>query len=233
MANNFANPACDYWGLLGYQRGGVVLNLQHRQHGMSLVELAIGLVIIGSLLALAAPSYTAWIQNTKIRTTAEAILNGLQLARTEAVRRNAQIRFNLTDTLTATCVVSANGTNWIVSFDDPSGLCANGLLNEAQDAGDSAVSPAPRMIQVRPSSEGSTGVAVAADQSSIMFNGLGRVIPVPGAAININVSNPAAGTCATIGGGGGPVRCMRVAVSAGGQIRLCDPARANTDPVGC
>lgn len=200
---------------------------------MSLVELVVGLVIIGALLALAMPSYTAWIQNTKIRTTAEAILNGLQLARTEAVRRNTRISFYLTDTLTATCVASANGTNWVVSFDDPTGLCANSLLNEALDAGDSAVSPAPRMIQVRPSSEGSTGVTVLADQASIVFNGLGRVIPVPGAPININISNPTAGACATIGGGGGPVRCMRVSVSAGGQIRLCDPARSNTDPVGC
>lgn len=233
MANNVANAPRDNRRVLGNQSGGLVLSLKHPQHGMSLVELAIGLVIIGSLLALAAPSYTAWIHNTKIRTTAEAILNGLQLARTEAVRRNAQIRFNLTDTLTATCVVSASGANWIVSFDDPSGLCTNGLLNEALDAGDSAVSPAPRMIQVRPSSEGSTGVTVAADQSVIVFNGLGRVTPVPGATININVSNPTAGTCATVGGGGGPVRCMRVAISAGGQIRMCDPARANTDPAGC
>jgi type IV fimbrial biogenesis protein FimT len=200
---------------------------------MSLVELVVSLVIIGSLLALAAPNYTAWIQNTKIRTTAEAILNGLQLARTEAVRRNTQIRFYLTDTLTSACVASTAGTNWVVSFDDPAGLCANGLLNEALDAGDLAVSPAPRMIQVRPSSEGSTGVTVAADQASIIFNGLGRITPVPGATINIDVSNPAAGTCAALGGGGGPVRCMRITVSTGGQIRLCDPARAGTDPVGC
>jgi type IV fimbrial biogenesis protein FimT len=200
---------------------------------MSVVELVVSLVIIGSLLALAAPNYTAWIQNTKIRTTAEAMLNGLQMARTEAVRRNTQIRFYLTDTLTATCVASTGGTNWVVSFDDPTGLCANALLNEALDAGDILVSPAPRMIQVRPSTEGSTGVTVLADQASIIFNGLGRVTPVPGAAININISNPAAGACATVGGGGGPVRCMRVAVSQGGQIRLCDPARASTDPVGC
>lgn len=200
---------------------------------MSLVELIIGLVIIGSLLALAAPNYTAWIQNTKVRTTAEAMLNGLQLARTEAVRRNTQIRFYLTDTLTAACVASTAGTNWIVSFDDPTGLCANGLLNEALDAGDSAVSPAPRMIQVRGANEGSTGITVAADQSAIIFNGLGRITPVPAATININISNPTAGTCATVGGGGGPVRCMRVTVSTGGQIRLCDPARASTDPVGC
>jgi type IV fimbrial biogenesis protein FimT len=61
---------------------------------MSLIELVVSLVIIGSLLALAAPNYTAWIQNTKIRTTAEAMLNGLQMARTEAsgaIRRSAFI----------------------------------------------------------------------------------------------------------------------------------------------
>lgn len=206
---------------------------RHQQRGMSLVELAIGLAIVGILLALAAPSYSTWIQNTKIRTTAEAILNGVQLARAEAVRRNTQIRFYLTDTLTAACVASTGGTNWVVSFDDPTGLCANALLNEALDAGDAAVSPAPRMIQVRPSNEGSTGVTVLAGQSSIIFNGLGRVTPVPGATINIDVSNPAAGACAALGGGGGPIRCLRVTVSQGGQVRLCDPARANTDPVGC
>ncbi|MCK9389927.1 MAG: GspH/FimT family pseudopilin, partial [Sulfuritalea sp.] len=92
---------------------------------MSLVELAIGLLIVGTLLALAAPSYTGWIQNTKIRTTAEAILNGLQLARAEAVRRNTQIRFQLTDTIAAGCAISSSGANWIVSFDDPTNLCAN------------------------------------------------------------------------------------------------------------
>lgn len=199
---------------------------------MSLVELAVGLVIIGILLALAAPSYSTWIQNTKIRTTAEAMLNGLQLARTEAVRRNAQIRFQLTDTITAGCTRSTSGANWIVSFDDPSGLCANAMLNEAVDAND-PTNLAPRMIQIRPAAEGSTGVTVLADQHTIVFNGLGRITPNPGATININVSNPGAGACAAIGGGGGPMRCMRVTVSTGGQIRMCDPARASTDPVGC
>ena len=195
--------------------------------------MAIGLVIIAILFALAGPSYTAWIQNAKIRTTAEGLLSGLQSARAEAVRRNSQIRFSLTDTLTASCVTATNGTNWIVSFDDPTGLCGNALLNEALDASDTTLNPAPRMLQVRPVSEGSTGVTVAADQAVIVFNGLGRVTPVPAAAININMTNPGVGTCATLGGGGGPVRCMRIVVSTGGQIRLCDPARATTDPVGC
>ncbi len=209
-----------------------MLNLKHPQRGMSLVELAVGLLIVGILLALAAPSYTGWIQNTKIRTTSEAILNGLQLARTEAVRRNTRIRFQLTDTILAGCANSTSGANWVVSFDDPTNLCANALLTDATDAGDILASPAPRMIQRRPAAEGSTGITVLADQAVIVFNGLGRVVPIPGATININISNPAAGACAAVGGGG-PMRCMRVTVSTGGQIRLCDPARTGTDPVAC
>lgn len=207
-----------------------MLKLHRSQRGMSLVELVVGLLIIGTLLALAAPSYSTWIQNTKIRTTAESILNGIQLARGEAVRRNTRIQFSLTDDLTGTCGLSLSGLNWIVSFDDPTNLCDSALLNEAADAGDLTASPAPRIIQIKPAAEGSTGVTVAADQSSIVFNGLGRITPVPAATININVSNPTAGACAALAG---PVRCMRVQVSTGGQVRFCDPARATTDPVGC
>lgn len=220
--------------LLDHQQGWGVLSSDIRQHGVSLIELIIGLVIMGILLAMAIPNFMTWIQNTKIRTTAEAMLNGLQLAKAEAVRRNTLIRFQLTDNLSATCALSTSGANWVVSFDDPTtqvtphSQCASTLISDAVEA---SAAPEPRIIQVRPAAEGSSGVTVAADQSVVIFNGLGRMTPA--AAVNINVSNPDWGACATLGGGGGPIRCLRVAVSAGGQIRLCDPARASTDPVGC
>ena len=222
----------DLGELLDHQQGRLVLNLKHPLRGMSLIELLIGLVIMGILLSLAAPSYMAWIQNTKIRTTAEGMLSGLQLARAEAVRRNTQIRFTLTDTLTGACVASVSGTNWVVSFDDPTALCNSAPMVDDPTVDIGAVA-APRMIQNRPSTDGSTGVTVAAGQSAIVFNGLGRITPAPAATINLDFTNPTAGACAALGGGGGPMRCMRVAVSIGGQIRLCDPARASTDPVGC
>jgi type IV fimbrial biogenesis protein FimT len=65
-----------------------------------------------------------------------------------------------------------------------------------------------------------------------MFNGLGRVTPVPAGNITIDVTNPTGGTCATIATPA-PMRCLRVVVTAGGQVRLCDPAFASTDPQGC
>ena len=64
-----------------------------RQSGVTLIELMIGLVVFGILMFLGLPSYTAWIQNTKIRNAAESVQNGLQLARGEAVRRNTDVQF--------------------------------------------------------------------------------------------------------------------------------------------
>jgi len=190
---------------------------------VTLVEIAVGLVIVGLLLILGLPGFGQWLQKSKIRTAAESVQNGLQLAKAEAVRRNALVRFSLTDTATAACVLSTTGANWVVSQDDPTGAC------------DAAASDtvAPRLIQMRPSTEGSTNVALAAGQSSIVFNGMGRLTPVPGATITIGVSNPTGGACAVLGGGGGPMRCLNVTVSTAGQVRMCDPALASTDPRGC
>lgn len=63
--------------------------------GFTLIELMIALAIFAILVLAALPSFQVWIQNTQIRTTAEAILNGLQLSRAEAVRRNTKIELEL------------------------------------------------------------------------------------------------------------------------------------------
>ena len=63
------------------------------ERGVSLIELMIGLTILSILILEGMPSFAAWMQNTQIRTAAESIQNGLQMARTEAVRRNANVQF--------------------------------------------------------------------------------------------------------------------------------------------
>ena len=103
-------------------------------------------------------------------------------------------------------------------------LDADGL---ADCPGDGVV---PTQIQRFLAAEGAANVAVAADQAAIIYAGTGRVAPVPAASLNINLTNPAGGACAV---DGGPMRCLRIVVSTGGQIRMCDPALASTDPRGC
>lgn len=63
--------------------------------GFTLIELMISIVVLAIVIALGVPSYRTWIQNTKLRNAAESILNGLQLARSEAVARNQAVRFSM------------------------------------------------------------------------------------------------------------------------------------------
>lgn len=72
--------------------------------GFTLIELGITVTVLGLLITLALPTFTAWINNTKIRTGTEAMLNGLQIARAEAVRRNVTVQF-----------VLGTQTSWTVS----------------------------------------------------------------------------------------------------------------------
>jgi type IV fimbrial biogenesis protein FimT len=86
--------------------------------GFSLVELIVGMAILGVLLAIAMPAFSNWLRNARVRTAAESVQNGLQLARAEAVRRNTTIRFQLVDTADDSCALSTAGPNWVVSFDN-------------------------------------------------------------------------------------------------------------------
>ena len=195
-----------------------------KQRGVTLVEIAITMAIVAILLAMGGPSFSQWLQNTQIRTTAQGIQNGLQMARAEAVRRNTNVGFSLANSLDDGCALSVNGPDWIVSMGSPT--------NDLPSACGSAPSDdtAPRIIQKRPGAETGVNAVVTSDQASILFNGLGRITPLPAGNISINVTNPAGGTCAV---DGGKMRCLRVQVTSVGQIRMCDPAKSGTDPTGC
>ena len=170
------------------------------QRGMSLIELCVGVAIFAVLAAMAAPSFTAWIQSSQIRVAAESIQNGLQLARAEAVRQNAQVQF-----------VMDAAYGWSVGCVTASAAC-------------------PAVIQSRPASEGSANAVIAASVSgagvalpaTVVFNGVGRVTPL--VETGFAITNPT---------GGSGMRNLRVVVSTGGQIRMCDPALSSSDPRGC
>jgi type IV fimbrial biogenesis protein FimT len=55
----------------------------------------IGLVVVGILAFVGLPEFSIMMANIKIRTASEAILNGMQTARGEAVQRNGTAKFVL------------------------------------------------------------------------------------------------------------------------------------------
>jgi type IV fimbrial biogenesis protein FimT len=199
------------------------------QQGVSIVELIVGIAIIAILSAVAVPNLSTWIQNTQIRNASESIQSGLQLARMEAIRRNTLIRFQLTSSLNASCALSLTSANWLISYDDVTGLCNRPLFNDVFPASDAINNPAPRIIKTNSASEASKNAIVSSGQSNVTFDSMGRVTPVTPAGITINIKNPVGGACAPAGS----MKCLRVVVSTGGQIRLCDPSLASTDPRSC
>lgn len=87
--------------------------------GFSLVELMIGIVIMGILAAIAVPSFQTWTRNSQIRNAAESIANGLQKARAEAVSRNANVTFAL-----------GADSSWTVSVVTPASVIEQRLSTE-------------------------------------------------------------------------------------------------------
>jgi type IV fimbrial biogenesis protein FimT len=96
------------------------------QAGFTLIELMITIAVLGVLIGLGVPSFRLWMQNTQVRNAADAILNGVQLARAEAVRRNMNVEFAL-----------GNGAEWTVEQASPrtaiqSRAAEEGQTNKAQ-----------------------------------------------------------------------------------------------------
>jgi len=63
------------------------------QHGFTLIELIIAIAVTAMLVSLAVPSFQIMLANAQIRTATQALYDGLQLARVEAIRRNERVLF--------------------------------------------------------------------------------------------------------------------------------------------
>ncbi|MDZ4122953.1 MAG: GspH/FimT family pseudopilin, partial [Hydrogenophaga sp.] len=70
----------------------------HHMRGITLVELLTVVSILGILLAIAMPNMSIWMANQRVRTEAQTLLAGLQLARSEAILNNTRVLFRLEGT---------------------------------------------------------------------------------------------------------------------------------------
>lgn len=173
--------------------------------GFTLIEVLVGLAILGVLLALGLPAFSTAMVNSKIRASASSFHAAAQFARTEAIRRNSVVELILTtDAPTVmnedTVNVALTGPNWMVRAPGaPAGS---------------------RFLQGKSANEGgaSGSVVVTGNVSQLAFDGLGA--STAGAA-TFSFTSTTGGACASASG---PVRCLDVRVSASGQTQLCDPA---------
>nr|WP_246294795.1 GspH/FimT family pseudopilin [Schlegelella koreensis] len=194
--------------------------------GFTLVELLVGISLIGILLALGAPSLATYLQNSKVANAASTFYSGVQLARTEAIRRNAPAHFVMSDTVptsdaaASSAAPSITGRHWFVRA--ASG--ADFELIEAKSGNEGGGSGTNPAVQV------SGGVIGAGSFDGVIaFNGFGAT--VDGTGYVISIANPNGGACAP----SGPIRCREIRVLPGGQIMACDPAASAVpgDTRGC
>lgn len=172
------------------------------QKGFTLIELMTAIAVLAVLLVLGLPSFMETIQNMQVRTAAESILDGLQVARAEAVRRNSFTQFTL-----------GPGTGWTVTQITPpspsSGLACSVVAT----------------IQSRSGSEGSqnaTASVFPAGATAITFTPTGFVA-LPNAG-----EECAANPLAQINIGSSVLdstkeRPLEVRITPSGGIRMCAP----------
>lgn len=191
-----------------------------RERGFTLIELMVGITVLALILFAMSPSITAWLNDSRVRSAADSLQNGLQTARAEAVRRNESVSFWLVTmddpgTLSNDCTLSSSSASWVVSLTSPLNHCADKP---------STIS-APRLVSGK-AAGGGTQVTVAAVDSTntaanrVTFDGFGRVSNADAVAkINLSGTN---------------TRNLRIEISSAGSVRLCDVAVTDAnDPRKC
>ena len=198
-----------------------MLKTRAPQRGFNLIEVLVTLAVLGVLIALGAPSLAEFLQNQQVRAATEAVVNGMQVARGEAIRRNLAVQL----------VLEPPTSGWTICEATVDPCDSTTPLN---------VDP-PKVIQSRSPNEGTSNanvVPVAADLATtavgVTFSPLGSVVPNFNAKptlARVDVFNTRSACIAD----GGPMRCLRVVVTGGGSVRMCDPTPGivSPDPRAC
>lgn len=211
--------------------------MQSHQNGVSLIELIIGIAVLSLLLAIGMPTFGLWIQNAQTRTAAESIQNGLQLARNEAVRRNANVRFTLTS--------STGLVAWQVGCVDVRGDTCPEVIqmqSAAEGGGNARVGISTVTPTASAPADYGTALAIGAGMAGsegeeggegaspggarVTFNGVGTV---PDANIGTDITRIDVMNVAS-----DDARRLVLIIGAGGLVKMCDPKFSLADNAqGC
>jgi len=109
--------------------------IMKRNHGFTIVELMMVLVVLAALIAVAAPNYRDWIRKNNLVSISNDLFSDMLLARSEAIKLNNKVTIcRSTDPTAAVASLACGGgtarhwdTGWVVFNDvDGDGVFDNG-----------------------------------------------------------------------------------------------------------
>lgn len=136
-----------------------------RPSGFTLVELMVTVAVLAILLAIATPSFTSIINGNRLASGANEIVGSLQLARSEAVKRNRSVAL-CRSTDGATCVGAAGGAweGWITVVDATDEVIrTNAAKPPLQVSASSAIADTADRIVFRPDGMARTSAGLLLD----------------------------------------------------------------------
>lgn len=92
------------------------IRVHARAEGFSLIELMVTLVILAIVSALAVPNFTSVVNSNRLSAQANELVADIQLARSEALRRNRTVRLCRSTNGTACATGTGQWTGWIVTL---------------------------------------------------------------------------------------------------------------------
>ena len=193
---------------------------KRRQPGLSLIELLVGVAIVGLLVMIAAPSFSRFIAVQRLRSISAALVTDIQFVRAEAASRNTEVvlKFVNDPLASTTCYVLLTGDHNVCNCNRTPGvdICSDSTAREL------------RSVQVQRGQGVTVTIPPGQTVNKLLFEpATGRIrvatsdtfIPPTGAFL-VDVEHPSVGV-------------LRTSIEPTGRPSTCSPSGAVSGVPAC
>ncbi|WP_198683206.1 GspH/FimT family pseudopilin [Peristeroidobacter agariperforans] len=149
--------------------------------GFTMIELLVTVAVASITLALAVPSFTQMTVNSRLTTQSNEVVAALNLARSEAIKRNVRVSFCRVESEQAEDCELATGpwTHWIVTTGAGGNVIRRGVVNTFSGGISVRSTLTEDLVTFRPEGLAYSGNALVADRRITICaprNGSGRQV---------------------------------------------------------